>query len=232
MCAVYGNTIFLFWGFPDGSDSKESAWNAGDPGSIPGSTHSSILTWEIPWTEKPGGLQSMGSQRVRHDCATNTSFLEALSCPQTSTITVFSTFHDYNCQSLPEPCCSLFKLNWSLSVVSDSLWPLGLYSLPGSSIHGIFQARILEWLAISFSRDLLNSGIEPGSPTLQAETLSPEPRGNLRSLFKGKLCVCCCCCSVTQSCPTLCDPMVTKQHTRLPCPSLSPWVCSNSCPLS
>ena len=30
-------------------------------------THSSILAWEIPWTEEPGGLQSMGSQRVRHD---------------------------------------------------------------------------------------------------------------------------------------------------------------------
>ena len=30
-------------------------------------THSSILAWEIPWTDKPGGLQSMGSQRVRHD---------------------------------------------------------------------------------------------------------------------------------------------------------------------
>ena len=30
-------------------------------------THSSILTWRIPWTEKPGGLQSMGSQRVGHD---------------------------------------------------------------------------------------------------------------------------------------------------------------------
>ena len=30
-------------------------------------THSSILTWEIPWTEEPGGLQSMGVQRVRHD---------------------------------------------------------------------------------------------------------------------------------------------------------------------
>ena len=29
-------------------------------------THSSILAWEIPWTEEPGGLQSMGSQRVRH----------------------------------------------------------------------------------------------------------------------------------------------------------------------
>ena len=30
-------------------------------------THSSILAWKIPWTEEPGGLQSMGSQRVRHD---------------------------------------------------------------------------------------------------------------------------------------------------------------------
>ena len=30
-------------------------------------THSSILAWRIPWTEEPGGLQSMGSQRVQHD---------------------------------------------------------------------------------------------------------------------------------------------------------------------
>ena len=30
-------------------------------------THSSILAWRIPWTEEPGGLQSLGSQRVRHD---------------------------------------------------------------------------------------------------------------------------------------------------------------------
>ena len=33
-------------------------------------THSSILAWEIPWTEEPAGLQSMGSQRVRDDLAT------------------------------------------------------------------------------------------------------------------------------------------------------------------
>ena len=32
--------------------------------------HSSILAWRIPWTEKPGGLQSMGLSRVRHDLAT------------------------------------------------------------------------------------------------------------------------------------------------------------------
>ena len=30
-------------------------------------THSSILAWRLPWTEEPGGLQSMGSQRVGHD---------------------------------------------------------------------------------------------------------------------------------------------------------------------
>ena len=35
-------------------------------------THSSILGWRIPWTEEPGELQSMGTQRVRHDWATNT----------------------------------------------------------------------------------------------------------------------------------------------------------------
>ena len=33
-------------------------------------THSSILAWEIPWTEEPGSLQSVGSQRVGHDLAT------------------------------------------------------------------------------------------------------------------------------------------------------------------
>ena len=35
-------------------------------------THSSILAWRIPWTEESGGLQSMGSQGVRDDWATNT----------------------------------------------------------------------------------------------------------------------------------------------------------------
>ena len=59
-----------------GSEVKVSASNAGDLDSIPGQkdslekdmvTHSSILAWRIPWTEKPGRLQSTGLQRVRHD---------------------------------------------------------------------------------------------------------------------------------------------------------------------
>ena len=39
-------------------------------------THSSILVWEIPWTEEPGGLQSMGSQRVGYNRETNTTQLQ------------------------------------------------------------------------------------------------------------------------------------------------------------
>ena len=41
-------------------------------------THSSILAWRIPWTEEPGGLQSMGSQRARHDW----SDLECIHAPR------------------------------------------------------------------------------------------------------------------------------------------------------
>ena len=75
-----------YWSLPGGSDSKASACNVGDPGLTPGSgrslekemaTHSSTLAWKIPRTEEPGGLQSMGSQRVRHDWATSLSFFSS-----------------------------------------------------------------------------------------------------------------------------------------------------------
>ena len=47
-------------------------WSLGreDPLEKEMAIHSSILAWEIPWTEEPGGLQSMGSQRVGHNLAT------------------------------------------------------------------------------------------------------------------------------------------------------------------
>ena len=75
-------------GFPGGSEGKASACNMGDLGSIPGledplekemATHSNILAWRIPWTEEPGRLQSVGSQRVRHD-SDFTFFLYGLAC--------------------------------------------------------------------------------------------------------------------------------------------------------
>ena len=63
-------------GFPGGSVVKNPPASIGDAGSIPGledplqkvmATHSSIITREIPWTEEPGRLQSIGLQRVGHN---------------------------------------------------------------------------------------------------------------------------------------------------------------------
>ena len=48
---------------------------------------------------------------------------------------------------------------------------------PGSSVHGILQARILEWIAISSPGDLPDPGIEPGSPAFQTDALRSEPPG-------------------------------------------------------
>ena len=51
------------------------------------------------------------------------------------------------------------------------------YRPTGSSVHGILQARILEWVAISFSRGSSDPGIEPRSPTIQADALTSELPG-------------------------------------------------------
>ena len=61
--------------------------------------------------------------------------------------------------------------------MSDSLWPHELYSLPDSSVHGIFQTRILEWVAVSFSR----GSSWPRSPAFQADSLPSEPPGDSMS---------------------------------------------------
>ena len=73
-------------------------------------THSSTLAWKIPWTEEPGGLQSMWLQKTWTAAATAKSL--------------------QLCLTLSDPIDG---------------------SPPGSPIPGILQARILEWVAISFS---------------------------------------------------------------------------------
>ena len=64
-------------------------------------------------------------------------------------------------------------VKWSEVVQScPALWDPMDCSLPGSSLHGILQARVLEWVAISSSRELPNSGIKPGSFAFQADALT------------------------------------------------------------
>ena len=90
--------IMGLFGLPQWLSSKESTCDAEDAGGlglIPGSgrspggghgNHSSIVAWVIPWTEEPGGLQPIGSQRVRHDWS-------ALACTHLST---YQTGHIYS----------------------------------------------------------------------------------------------------------------------------------------
>ena len=68
--------------------------------------------------------------------------------------------------------------------MSDSCNPVDC-SLPGSSLHGINQARILMWVAISFSRGSPNTGIEPGFPASQADSLLTELQGTFNEKETG-----------------------------------------------
>ena len=80
-------------------------------------------------------------------------------------VIVNQIFVDYCCC-----CCLVAKLCLTLCDPMDC-------SLPGSSVHGIFQARIVERVAISYSRDLPDPGIEPESPALQVDSLLLSHQG-------------------------------------------------------
>ena len=98
-------------------------------------THSSVLAWRIPWTEEPGGLQSTGLQRVRHDWVT-------------------SLHSDKNCFI----CC--FLLFFSCSVVSHPSVTSWTLACPASLSMGFFWARTLNGLPFPHPEDLPDPGTE------------------------------------------------------------------------
>ena len=76
-----------------------------------------------------------------------------------------------DCQGTP--CIQVFKVK--VAQLCLTLCNSSDYSPAGSSVHGILQARILEWVAAPFSRGLPNPGIKPRSPALQMDSLLSEP---------------------------------------------------------
>ena len=91
-------------------------------------THSSVLAWRIPGTGEPGGLPSLGSHRVGHDW----SDLAAA---------VYGMCHILN-------GCKKWKWKFVTQSCLILCNPIDC-SLPGSSVHGILQATVLEWVVIS-----------------------------------------------------------------------------------
>ena len=106
------------------------------------------------WTGRPGVLWFMGSQRVRHDWATELNWTGTVLCSVVTTghIWLPNTFDIWLVWVCYQSKTSqTFCVCISHSVVFDSCDIMDC-SLPGSSVHGILQARILEWVAIPFSR--------------------------------------------------------------------------------
>ena len=106
-------------------------WSLGweDPLEKDMASHSSILAWRIPWTEEPGGLQSTGLQRVRHDWATSLQVCHGFPYKeQASNLTTAVTIHsDFGAQENKIYRWFHFfpfsSVQFSCSVVSDSLRP-------------------------------------------------------------------------------------------------------------
>ena len=120
-------------------------------------THSSILVWKIPWTEALGGLQSMGSQRVRHDWVTNTFF--TFPCIGRKILNHWTIREAWvwfilmfifgHCESLCVPCVLLTRPHHSL-----------ITSLPQFSTFILYSTALaLEW-AISEELWILENGFK------------------------------------------------------------------------
>ena len=147
-------------------------------------THCSILAWRIPWSEEPGGLQSMGSQswtRLKWLITEHPSISpETLWC----SFTCFWNFDKYVLPYTLFCVCYFAQIKWSevtqsCPALSD---PMDC-SLPDSSIHGISRQEYWNELSFPSPEDLPDQGIKPGSPALQADALPSEPPGKLSFIF-------------------------------------------------
>ena len=168
ICCTENKKLFSS-GFPGGSEVKASVCNSGDLGLIPGSGrypgegNGNPLQYSCLENPMDGGdwwatVHGVTKSQTRLSDFTFTSFLFFpwyLLWPSYSVITHVRPCALNTISLLSVSTTQILLLikkdkKGSHSVVSDSLQPHGLYSLPGSSVHGIFQARVLEWVAISF----------------------------------------------------------------------------------
>ena len=139
-----------------------------------------VNSWSWWWTGRPGVLQSMGSRRVRHDWPTEQNWKH-----HTRWMKPDAKDHIL--------CDSIYmKKNRQIHVWVSSYSVMSLCdpmdcNPPGSSVHGIFQARILKWVAISSSRGSSLPRIESTSlvsSALAGRFFATEPPGKPRQIHR------------------------------------------------
>ena len=182
-------------------------------------THSNILAWRIPWTEEPGGLQSIGhrasdtAEGSQHACMTMTPFSRCWFYPSSLTARATRGFLFLRSQ------LNYLLLETQLSVIyfidydGGVLITKSCLTLETPSMR-FFQTGILEWVAISFSRGSSpprDQTHRPMSPALQADSLLLRCEGSplLIIFYPPNLCVYYN--SVSVSVPHVVEPAVTKK---------------------
>ena len=171
---------------------KTWVWSLGWKDPLEGmATHSSILAWRIPWTEKPGGLQSMGLQRVRHDWATKHSTALGCTFAELNEIILLQRRSSLIQKDAPEECCGqglVHSGNWDPLCIHQGGF-IHLRPLYFSSSHvEMWELDLKEGLALKnwcFRTVMLEKTFE--SP-LDCKEIKPiNPKGNQPWIFIGRI---------------------------------------------
>ena len=152
----------------------------------PGGGNGSVLAWRTPWTEEPGALQPVGLQRLgRNWLSTSTvdwmrtAHLTPWRGPVPAAVQLLFLFslrsiHTFfSAFSLWFPSLCLCLVTQSCPTLCNPMDS----SPPGSSVHGILQAKILEWVAFLFSRGSSQPRDRTQVSRIAGDSLSSEPPG-------------------------------------------------------
>ena len=112
--------------------------------------HSSILAWETPWTEEPGGLQSMGSQRVRHDLVTTQQQQQII--PISRGLPIFEVYGTFSLKEVKTVFCL-----WKRTAQIQGKWNHGKQQNATGTIWLLQRSNCENWDKIAFSSGRRNT---------------------------------------------------------------------------
>ena len=165
----------MSWLFTSGGQSIGASSFSISPSNEYSGLISFRIDWFGPWTCSVRDSQESSSNPQFKSI--NSSVLSLLYSPTLASVHDYRKHHNFDYTDL----C------WQ-SNVSD-FNTLSRFCSPGSSVHGILQARVLEWVAIPSPGDLPDPGIEPRSSALQEDGLPSEPPGKPQNMYYMYVCM-------------------------------------------